>query len=195
MKTINTAILIVILALTAAAQDLASPRDAKLEDLRKAIETNPTNSDKLKYLKLFPRTCGSFRTTFYGSNLNELYPTYEQHLSLLQGLFDQYPKKVISIWLGVATYCSWEGDALGDLQHQLAKFGAKDTKTFAIVLLAKPKTERLSIIRFLADVENHRVYWDYQLIQKNLKQLGFHTLERAFTAAKNRQIKERDHAF
>ena len=121
-----------------------------------------------------------------------MYPTHEKHLALLQSLSKKYPKEVISIWLGVATNCAWEANTLGYLQHQLAGFGAKDTKAFAAALLAKP-AEKQSIIRFLADVENHESYDDYKVIQKNLKQLGFEKLEKEFTTAKKERMSRRDH--
>lgn len=170
-----------------------SPMSAKLEKLRQSVESAPTDSSVKEYLRAFPHACSTFKKTFYGKELDELYPTHEQHLALLKRLSAKYPKEAISIWLGVATNCAWEADALGILQHQLAGFGATDTKAFAAALLAKPTAQRLSIIRFLADVENHEAYDDYKVIQNNLKQLGLVKLEKEFAVAKKERMIRRDH--
>jgi len=170
-----------------------SPMSARLEKLRQAVESVPIDSSQKEYLQVFPHTCSTFKKTFYGTDLDELYPTHEQHLALLQRLSAKYPKEVISIWLGVATNCAWKADALGYLQHQLAGFGATDTKAFAAALLAKSTDQRRSIIRFLADVENHEAYDEYKMIQKNTKQLGLVKLEKEFAAAKKERMSRRDH--
>lgn len=192
-KNMRIIICIVVVLITSQVMAAVSPMSAKLEKLWQSIESNPSDSDKQQYLQTFPKTCSTFRKTFYGKNLDELYPTHEQHLALLQSLFGKNQNEVIAIWLGVATNCAWEADALGYLQHQLAGFGATDTKAFAAALLSKPVVERRSIIRFLADVENHDAYKDYKAIQKNLKQLGLGKLEGEFTAAKKERMKKRDH--
>jgi hypothetical protein len=130
---------------------------------------------------------------FYGNDLDELYDTHSAHLALLQRLSAKYPKKVLSIWMGVATNGHWDADAIGILQDQLAEYGARHTKELAVALLSKPKNQRLSIIRFLADVENHYVYQEYQTIMKNLKTLGYGGLYRNFDAAKKERMKKHDH--
>lgn len=170
-----------------------SPMPAKLEKLRQSVESAPTDSSEKEYLQAFPHTCSTFKKTFYGKDLDELYPTHEQHLAILQRLSAKYQNEAISIWLGVATNCVWEADALGILRHQLVGFGATDTKTFAAALLVKPTAQRRSIISFLADVENHEAYSEYKVIQKNLKQLGLVKLEKEFATAKKERMGKRDH--
>lgn len=186
-------IFILILLMTSNVMAAVSPLSAELERLRQSIELNSSHSAKSEYLRTFPRTCTTFKKRFYGKDLNELYPTHEKHLALLQSLFGENPKEVVAIWFGVATGCAWEADALGYLQHQLVGFGATDTKAFAVALLAKPVAEQISIIRFLADVENHEAYDEYKVIQRNLKQLGFGKLEKEFGTAKKERMKKRDH--
>jgi hypothetical protein len=182
---------ILALLMTSNVMAAVSPMSAKLERLRQSIELNPTHSAQKEYLQAFPHTCTTFKKSFYGKDLDELYPTHEQHLTLLQSLFGENPNEVVTIWLGVATNCTWEADALGYLQHQLAGFGATDTKAFAAALLAKPVGEQRSIVRFLADVENHEAYDEYKMIQRNLKRLGFGKLEKEFAAAKKERMKKR----
>lgn len=172
---------------------IVSSKSEDLENLRLAIESSPTDALTARYLQAFPRTCAAFYKTFYGTNLNELYSKYEEHLSLLNKLFAKNRKEVVSVWFGVAKECSWEADAVGMLQHQLAGYGASDTKAFAAELLSFPPGERSSIIRFLADVENHDAYDEYKTIQENLKRSGNTGLEKEFAAAKKTRMAVLDH--
>jgi hypothetical protein len=172
---------------------IVSSKSEDLEKLRVAIESSPTDALSARYLQAFPRTCSAFRKTFYGTNLDELYPKYEEHLSLLRKLFARNRKEVISIWFGVAKDCAWEADALGMLQHQLAGYGASETQAFAAELLSFPPEERNSIIRFLADVENHDAYDEYKTIQANLKRAGSAVFEKEFAAAKKTRMAVLDH--
>jgi hypothetical protein len=164
-----------------------------LESLRISVESNPTQRNEQQYLNAFPSTFKKFKRTFYGKELDELYPTHEEHLELLERLYAKYPDKVKSIWFGVATDGSWDADAIGMLQDQLAKYGAEKTKEFAKDIQVMPLQKRKSIIRFLADVENHDAYSEYQTILKNLQSLGYSELYKDFILAKEQRMKRNDH--
>lgn len=167
-----------------------SDESSHLESLRKAIEPSPSSEIEQRYLDAFPATFVKFRSMF---DSDELYRTHIDHLELLEKLFEKYPEKVIAIWLGVATNGVWDADAIGILQDQLAKYGAKDTNGFAKALLGRSSQQRSSIIRFLADVENHHAYPEYQTIMVNLKALGYGGLYDLFASAKTERMKRRDH--
>ncbi len=181
MSTVRTGIALALLLAAMSGEAAVSAQSARLEEMRNAVEANPGTESEKAYLAAFPSSYSAFRATFYGKNLDELYPTHAEHLQLLQKL------------LGVATGGKWDADALGYLQHQLAGWGAANTKAFAGALSARAPGERRSIVRFVADVENHRAYSDYDLILKNLKALGFDELYKEFLAARASRMKRRDH--
>jgi len=185
--------ILTVLMFFSASYAAVSEQSARLESLRKAVENNKGPEAEKEYLNAFPTTFEKFKQMFYGNNLDELYDTHSDHLTLLQRLSAKYPEKVLSIWMGVATNGHWDADAIGILQHQLAEYGARNTKELATALLSKPKNQRLSIIRFMADVENHYVYQEYQTIMKNLKASGYSELYRDFDAAKKDRMKKPDH--
>ncbi|HSE01568.1 MAG TPA: hypothetical protein VLB72_12615 [Burkholderiales bacterium] len=170
-----------------------SAQSARLEQMRKAVKASPSAESEKAYLAAFPSSYLAFRATFYGENLDELYPTHDEHLQLLQELQRKYPNEVLAIWFGVAAGAKWDADALGILQHQLAGWGAANTKALAVALNARTPSQRRSIVRFLADVENHSAYSDYDLILKNLKVLGFDELYKEFLTARASRMKRRDH--
>lgn len=184
--------LVLLLACSASLASV-SPQSAQLEQLRKDVEANPSPAIEVRYLETFPASFESFRKTFYGADLDELYPTHTEHLQLLERLQKRYPEKVLKIWLGVATNGSWDADALSHLQHQFVSWGSTNTKELAAALTSRPTKDRLSIIRFLADVENHSVYTEYQAIMNNLQMLGAKELYKEFANAKEQRIKRRDH--
>jgi hypothetical protein len=193
MSTVRTGIALALLLAAMSGEAAVSAQSARLEEMRKAAEASPGTESEKAYLAAFPSSYSAFRATFYGKNLDELYPTHAEHLQLLQKLQKKHPNEVLAIWLGVATGGKWDADALGYLQHQLAGWGAANTKAFAGVLNARAPGERRSIVRFVADVENHRAYSDYDLILKNLKALGFDELYKEFLAARTSRMKNRDH--
>ncbi len=173
-----------------------SPDSAQLETLRVSIEKTHDPMMEQKYLDLFPSDHQLFRHMFYGKSLDdldELYDKTEEHLSLLQSLSGKYPDRVLHIWLGVATNGHWEADAVGILQHQLAQYAATHTREFASALIAIPPKQRISIIRFLADVENHHSYSEYSSVVDNLKNLGYTELHQQFARAKQDRMKLHDH--
>jgi hypothetical protein len=173
-----------------------SPDSAQLETLRLSIEKNHDPMMEQKYLDLFPSDHQHFRRMFYGKSLDdldELYGKTEEHLSLLQSLSEKYPDKVLHIWLGVAINGHWEADAVGMLQHQLAQYAANHTHEFASALIAIPPKKRISIIRFLADVENHHSYSEYASVTDNLKHLGYAELHQQFEKAKQDRMKHHDY--
>jgi len=171
-----------------------SKESAELERLRQIAEATPTLSNEMAYLNAFPSTFQKFKFTFYGeTGVGELYDKAGDHLTLLEKLSSKYPAKVLSIWLNVATYGEWDADAIGILQDQLANYAANNTKTFAEAILSKPLEQRLSIIKFLADVESHSVYEEYKKTAENLKVLGLKELSKQFLKAKEEREKQQDH--
>jgi len=190
----SRALLILVFALVCASAHAAlSPSSAHLEALRQALESGGDPDAERLYLEAFPSNFTDFQRTFYGAHFDELYPTYEEHLRLLQRLSGKRPREVLRIWLGVATNGRWDADAIGVLQQQLAAYGAENTKPFAQALLEKPPKDRLSIIRFLADVENHHAYTEYQQIMRNLQALGYRDLYTQFARAKQERMRRRGH--
>ncbi len=170
-----------------------SGTSAELEKLRMKAESTQRKADEMKYLNAFPKTFEDFKFIFYGKNLDELDELYDEHiehLNLLEKLSQKYPQQVLSIWLSVATNGKWEADAIGILQHQLITYAASHTKEFAEGILKKAQEQQLSIITFLADVENHASYDEYKRTQANLNKLGYRELFEEFNKAKQEREKQ-----
>jgi hypothetical protein len=168
-----------------------SPESTKLEELRKKVEKNPTETNICAYLNAFPLSFQKFKFIFFGQKnlLGELYDKHEEHLNLLWKLSEKYPNKVLSIWFSIAKDGHWDSDAIGMLQDQLARYGAENTKIFAEALNKQNKKAILGIIKFIADVEAHDIYFDYIKILENLKKLNFIELYNMFFEARKERMK------
>jgi hypothetical protein len=95
--------------------------------------------------------------------------------------------------IGIAVGGHWNADAVGDLQHQMAKLAASDTSTFAKQLLQESRAERASVIRFMADIENHAVFYEYGEIISNLRSLNMGWLADEFELAREVRKLDQDH--
>jgi hypothetical protein len=172
-----------------------SPESAKLEELRMKVEKCPTETNMCFYLNSFPSSFKKFKFIFYGQKdvFDELYDKHEEHLNLLWNLSKKYPKKVLAIWLSIAKDVDEDGyaDAIGILQLQLARYGSENPKQFSEALKKENKKDLLSIIRFMADMENHKQYHDYIKLLEKLKELNFIDLFNMFYEARKERMKYR----
>lgn len=174
---------------------VVSPDSAQLEILRLSLEKNSTPELEMKYLELFPSNYKNFRRIFMGNDesFDELADKTDEHLTLLETLSEKYPHKVLSIWFSVAINGSWDADAVGMVQHQLAQYAVSHTQVFVLALGAMPCEEKSNVIRFLADVENHYAYVEYPEIVKNLERFGYSELYKQFVEAKIIRMSQHDH--
>lgn len=165
-----------------------------LENLRCKIIKDGLEEDKQKYLNEFPKTFDEFKQIFYGrpNVFDELYEKYSEHLNLLNDLVKNYESEVIEIWLSIAKNAYWDADAIGHLQHQITEFISSHLLKMAQILMKKNESERVGIIRFLADIENFNGYKPYETILKGLKgKKGFSELYKLFYNAKQERMKHR----
>ncbi len=170
-----------------------SPTSAEMERLRIQIETNPAPEAEIRYLALFPKTFVEFKKTFsnYTPPDVELYKTQNEHLRLLEKLAAKHPRAVLEIWLSVSANATYDADAVSFFRSQLLEYAAKETKTFAAAIMAKPEAQRRNIVTFLADRENFDGSPDYATILSNLEKLEQSKLRRLFLDAKAKRMKYR----
>ena len=170
-----------------------SPASVELERLRIQIAANPAPEAELRYLALFPKTFAGFKKTFHNFTPPdvELYHTHMEHLDLLESLAMKHPREVLEIWLSVSANATYDADAVSFFRSQLLEYAAKETKTFAAAIMAKPEAQRRNIVTFLADRENFDGSPDYATILSNLEKLEQSKLRRLFLDAKAKRMKYR----
>ncbi len=92
--------------------------------------------------------------------------------------------------MGLSKDAHWEGDATSWLREATATYAGQHTATFISVVEHLSSLERANLITFLADVENHISYKEYQQVINNLTALGQDKLAKEFEAARRKRARQ-----
>lgn len=191
LKTIFAEKLIGLLLLLSAA-GLANPKTTSLEakHLTQALaqlQKSPADPTVQKlYLETFPHTYAAFLELFEPGRplydgeafIDALYPLAEDHESEVGKLLTQLSKDA-----------HYDADAPSYLQQATASFANHHTEAFLSLLAQLSVVQQHRLISFLADVENHQSYPDYQAIVDHSNALGQSALARKFEAARTERQK------
>ncbi|MBN21263.1 MAG: hypothetical protein CL678_08235 [Bdellovibrionaceae bacterium] len=165
----------------------------RLNLLRSEISDGAKENFQLEYISIFPNNFKNFTKTFGyfpKRKVKNLYHNSHEHISTLVGISKKQPKKVMELMLNIAVDGTWDADAVSHLQHSLVKLIKDRMDIFLSSFSIIKKDKQNTIIRFLADVENHYVYDDYKAILKMLKKQN-KSLYDEFLTAKNKRMKHK----
>ncbi len=165
----------------------------RLETLRLAAEQQHSPEAERAYLAAFPHSFAAFKQTFAASGPTSLESKYVDHMTLLEKLAAKHQAEVVAIWLDTAVGASWDADAIGMLQDQVTRFAATDPRVFGAALSKRSAADQKSIVRFLADVENSDVNYDYQRAVIGLRTRKFDTLANEFEDAQVERERASNH--
>jgi hypothetical protein len=140
-----------------------------------------------RYLEAFPHTYKSFLDLFEPDC--PLYDGYD-YVDALYSLVGGHELEVGKLLVQLSKDAQYDADAPSYLQHATANFGSQHAKTFLALLKQLPVGKQVNLITFLADVENHGAYPEYQLIIDRLKALGEQTFAHKFETARARRSKQ-----
>ena len=140
------------------------------------------------FIDSFPQTYSDFLQLFDYSH-----PLYDGHdyIETLQSLVSSHELTVGKLIVQLSKDAHYEADAPGYLQHVMVAYGCEDTLVFLTLLRELLPKERSNLIVFLADVESHAAYSDYQGIVERLKSLNQPELARQFEAAREKRKRNR----
>jgi len=117
---------------------------------------------------------------------------YDGHdyIQILGTLATAHELEVGRLLVQLSKDAHYEADAPSYLQHLTAAYGSKHPVTFATLLKELSPKDRSNLITFLADVEVHSSYPEYQNIVKELRARHQIELAKQFELAReNRQRK------
>jgi len=95
--------------------------------------------------------------------------------------------EVGKLLLGLCKTAQWDADAPAYLQDATAAYAKEYTGTFVKILKRLKRKEQDHVVTFLADVENHDAYPEYQGIIDHLKGLGDNDLVAKFEKARKKR--------
>jgi len=159
--------------------------------LRRALmELRATPDDRvaqIRYLEAFPKTYKEYRWFF---DLGQ--PLYDGHVYVdpISALAKNHERTVGNILVNLSKDAHYEADAPSYLQEATCRYAGEHTKTFLTLLNQLPRDRQNNLITFLADVENHRAYPEYQIVIDHLKVLGEDMLAKKFELARSKREKQ-----
>ena len=164
----------------------------KVVEAYKLIQNSPNDSIvQLNYIKCFPNNWKIFLSVFQPKDLSQLYRSSNQYICILDSLRASFPRQIGELLINLGSKAHWEADATGAIQRILAKYASENTILFSELLNKKPKSNRKNIITFLADVESHSSYKEYQDIIDHLIKLKQGNLARKFEVARQLRIQQK----
>ena len=174
-----------LLSLSVCAQEKQlSPRAQKLTRALAALHSKPDDPmTQEHYLQTFPHDYKSFLDLFDLDD--ELYDGHD-FIDVLPSLARNHDTQVATLLIGLCKDAHIEADA-PTLQLAAVAYGSQHAKSFAKLLKQLPTEKENHLITFLADVENHRGYAEYQSIIDRLKGLEEQDLANKFEEARKKK--------
>jgi hypothetical protein len=167
------------------------PLSAKAQKLTQALlrlQKTPNDPQvQEQYLETFPHDYKSFLQLFDLDR--DLYDGYE-FVTVLSSLANRHELEVGKLLVQLSKDAHYEADALSYLQHTTATYGGQHTKTFLRLLKLLPARKQANLITFLADVEDHSAYHEYQIIIDQSRALGETEFATKFEVARTKRSKQ-----
>jgi hypothetical protein len=174
------------LSLSALAQE--KPLSPRAQDLSRALAALHSQPDdpitQERYLQAFPHDYKTFLDLF--DFQRELYDGHD-YIDVLPSFARNHNTQVGMLLVRLSKDAHKQSDAPSYLQDATATYGSQHTKTFAVLLKQLPTEKQNHVITFLADVENHHSYPEYQSIIDHLKGLQEQDLANKFEEARRKR--------
>lgn len=163
----------------------AQPEAQKLANALADLQRTPEDPTvQQTYLDAFPHDYKSFLQLFdYGGVLSDGHA----YIQRLRTLSKTHELEVGRLLVQLSKDAHYEADAPSYLQHVTAAYGSEHPATFAALLKKLSPEDRGKLITFLADVEVHSSYLDYQNIVKELRARHEIELARQFELARQKR--------
>jgi len=158
---------------------------------------NPDNKEIQKqYINDFPDNTDVFKKVFHSSTFDQLYMVSHLYILKLAELSKNFPvlvgDKLIKLCIGLK---EWDADAIGYIQHVTMGYANSNYSDFTQLIKKLNNYDLDTLATFLADVENHSAYGDYQKFMYKLKTNNETELFDLFKKTKDIRISQKDHNF
>jgi hypothetical protein len=158
-------------------------RDAWVELEKKPHDANAQG----RYLNAFPHTYKEFLNFFVvGRNFSDGHEV----ILLLPSSAEKHQDELGKLLVNLGKDARWDADAPNYLQHITAVYAGQHADTFASLVNQLSVAERVNLITFLADAENHAAYPEYEDLINQLKILGQGRLAKEFEEARAERMRQ-----
>lgn len=192
MHRILALVVLFFCSLHATAQDKQhSPTARELAEALTSLRSSPEYSTtQERYLKTFPHDYREFLNLFDVNH--DLYDGHD-FVDALNLAGNGHEAELGELLVGLAKDAHYDSDAPSYLQQITAVYAGQHAKTFAGLLKQLPFQKQTQLITFMADVEAHYSYPEYQAIIDGLNRIGEGKLATRFEEARKKRKKQSHH--
>ena|SRR2546422_5243893 len=169
-------------------QETISANATNLERALTQLRSTPDDpTAQRRYLEAFPHTYKEYLQLF---DLGQ--PLYDGHdyVEGISSLAKNHELAVGKLLVNLSKDAHYDADAPSYLQQATCVYGSRYTRTFLALLKELAPIKQANLITFLADVENHRAYPEYEVIIDHSKALGEAALAKKFELARAKREKQ-----
>ena len=192
MNVVKTTVIVFLLLFTPplsihGQEKQLSTEGRRLTDALVELQKKPNDlGAQERYLEAFPHDFKRFLELF--DFRHELYDGHE-YIDVLPLLAKNHEAELGTLLVKLSKDAHKDADAPSYLQSVTAVYAGQHTKTFVSLINQLPPSQHSNVITFLADVESHDVYKEYQDIIDRLKNLGENHLAKEFEVAREKRMR------
>jgi predicted glycoside hydrolase/deacetylase ChbG (UPF0249 family) len=193
VNTVKTKVIVLLLLVTPsllirAQEKQLSTEGRKLTDALEELRKKPDDLGvQERYLEAFPHDFKKFLELF--DFRRELYDGHE-YIDVLPPLAKTHEAELGTILVQLSKDAHKAADAPSYLQSVTAAYAGQHTKQFVSLINQLSPAQHSNVITFLADVESHGAYKEYQDIIDRLKSLGEDRLATEFEVAREKRMRQ-----
>ncbi len=146
-----------------------------------------------EYVAAFPENTNDFLRVFNPKQFDQLYQNSFEYLNVLEKCGTSFPNEVINKCIHIGKNLVWDADAVGQLQHICVRMASAHPTVFLKQVDKLRTIEKDSLISFLADVENHNTFKDYQQLIDVLNSIGEVQIAERFENERSKRKSRKDH--
>jgi len=170
-----------------------SPKSKAVKAAWEALVKQPgAKQCQLTYLRVFPENKHDFIAVFDRDDFTQLYTESNKYIESFIALVKNYPAQVIDKSINIGKDLRWNADAINYLQHGIVEIGISNTIIFSKKLNSLTPKQKGRLVKFLADVENHKAYPQYQQLINALTKTGEKSLAHKFELARTERENEKE---
>jgi hypothetical protein len=166
------------------ARKIKDAHDELMKDARAPI-------NKMRYIAAFPATKEKYTDIFYPYEKDELFEVRKEYMEHFISIGKVYPKEVLEKSIGIAKKMNGSDDVISMFQQNTTMLAGRESVFFAKEVKKLKKAEQASLIKFLADVEHHATYPEYQSLIDSLTADGEKALAEMLVLVREAKKKER----
>lgn len=176
------------------ANELLSKEAARIQYAYLKLKQVPSSlSLQEEFISAFPAHKKAFLRIFQPEEFDQLYDSSHDYIELLKRASVNYPREVLHKCIEIGKNLVWDADAVNDLQGSTTSIAIGHPGIFISEVRCLSQAEQRKLFQFLADVEDHSAYPEYELLTECLNETHAPELATMMQEAKRRRMRQKGH--